>query len=105
MTDSAARKPGCGEGAGRRPQDAPGLFSTWPTTATAGSGWGSPKKETTYPGSDRLLDALVAYGTPEAIAARLKEHLDAGADHVPVQILTKDENLVSALAELAVRLD
>ncbi len=62
---------------------------------------GFSEEETTYPGSDRLLDALVAYGTPEAIAARLKEHLDAGADHVPVQILTKDENLVSALAELA----
>jgi probable F420-dependent oxidoreductase len=62
---------------------------------------GFSEEETTYPGSDRLLDALVAYGTPEAIAARLKEHLDAGADHVPVQVLTKDENLVSALAELA----
>jgi probable F420-dependent oxidoreductase len=62
---------------------------------------GFSEEETTYPGSDRLLDALVAYGSPEAIAARLKEHLDAGADHVPVQILTKDENLVSALAELA----
>jgi probable F420-dependent oxidoreductase len=53
------------------------------------------------PGSDHLVDAVVAYGTPEAIAARLTEHLDAGADHVPVQILTKDENLVPALAELA----
>ncbi len=62
---------------------------------------GFSEEEVTHPGSDRLLDALVAYGTPEAIAARLKEHLDAGADHVPVQILTKDENLVSALAELA----
>lgn len=62
---------------------------------------GFTEAETTFPGSDRLLDALIAYGTPEAIAARLKEHLDAGADHVPVQILTKDENLVSALAELA----
>jgi probable F420-dependent oxidoreductase len=62
---------------------------------------GFSEEEITYPGSDRLLDALVAYGTPEAIAARLKEHLDAGADHVPVQVLTKDENLVSALAELA----
>jgi hypothetical protein len=37
----------------------------------------------------------------DQIAARLKEHLDAGADHVPVQILTKSENLVPALAELA----
>lgn len=53
------------------------------------------------PGSDRLVDALVAYGTPEQIAGRLTAHLDAGADHVPVQVLTKDENLVSALAELA----
>ncbi|WP_343571664.1 LLM class F420-dependent oxidoreductase [Mycobacterium sp.] len=62
---------------------------------------GFSEDETTYPGSDRLIDALVAYGTPEAIAARLREHLDAGADHVPVQVLTTDENLVSALAELA----
>jgi probable F420-dependent oxidoreductase len=62
---------------------------------------GFSDEETTYPGSDRLIDSLVAYGTPEAIAARLQEHLDAGADHVPVQVLTKDENLVSALAELA----
>jgi probable F420-dependent oxidoreductase len=62
---------------------------------------GFSEEEVTYPGSDRLIDSLVAYGSPEAIAARLKEHLDAGADHVPVQILTKDENLVSALAELA----
>jgi len=62
---------------------------------------GFAKEEVTRPRGDRLLDAVVAYGRPEAIAARLKEHLDAGADHVPVQILTKDENLVSALAELA----
>jgi probable F420-dependent oxidoreductase len=53
------------------------------------------------PGSNRLVDAVVAYGTIDAIAARLKEHLDAGADHVPVQVLTSPENLVPALAELA----
>ena len=34
------------------------------------------------PGSDKLIDAVVAHGTPEAIAARLNEHIDAGADHV-----------------------
>ncbi|MBV8863407.1 MAG: LLM class F420-dependent oxidoreductase [Mycobacterium sp.] len=55
----------------------------------------------TRPGSDRLVDALVAYGSTEAIAARLNEHLDAGADHVAVQVLTRSENLVPALAELA----
>ncbi len=53
------------------------------------------------PGSDRLVDAVVAYGTVDAIAARLKQHLDAGADHVPVQVLTSPENLVPALTELA----
>jgi probable F420-dependent oxidoreductase len=53
------------------------------------------------PGSDGLVDAVVAYGTTEAIAARLKQHLDAGADHVPVQVLTSPDKLVPALAELA----
>ena len=53
------------------------------------------------PGSDELVDAVVAYGTVDAIAARLKQHLDAGADHVPVQVLTSPENLVPALTELA----
>lgn len=62
---------------------------------------GFSEDEVTRPGSDRLIDSVVAYGTPEAIAARLNEHLEAGADHVPVQVLTKDDNLVSALAELA----
>jgi probable F420-dependent oxidoreductase len=55
----------------------------------------------TRPGSNRLVDALVAYGTPDAIAARLTEHLDAGADHVAVQVLTRSDKLVAALAELA----
>lgn len=53
------------------------------------------------PGSDRLVDAVVAYGTPDEIAARLKEHITAGADHVAVQVLTGPDKLVPALAELA----
>ena len=53
------------------------------------------------PGSDALVDSVIAYGTVDAIAARLKEHLAAGADHVPVQVLTGSDNLVPALAELA----
>lgn len=57
--------------------------------------------EVSRPGSDRLVDAVVAYCTPDAIAARLNEHLLAGADHVPIQVLTEDDNLVSALTELA----
>ncbi|MCT7367829.1 LLM class F420-dependent oxidoreductase [Mycolicibacterium llatzerense] len=53
------------------------------------------------PGSDRLVDAVLAYGTVDAIAARLKQHLDAGADHVPVQVLTSPDKLIPALTELA----
>jgi probable F420-dependent oxidoreductase len=38
-------------------------------------------------GSDRLVDALVAWGDEEAIGRRVQQHLDAGADHVCVQPL------------------
>jgi probable F420-dependent oxidoreductase len=38
-------------------------------------------------GSDRLIDALVAHGSPDDVAARVREHLGAGADHVCLQVL------------------
>jgi probable F420-dependent oxidoreductase len=38
-------------------------------------------------GSDRLIDALVLHGTPEHIRAGLAAHLDAGANHVGIQVL------------------
>lgn len=62
---------------------------------------GFSDQDVAKPGSDRLVDAVVAYGSVDAIAARLSEHLDAGADHVPVQVLTGSEKLVPALAALA----
>ncbi len=65
---------------------------------------GFTDEDVAKPGSDRLVDAVVAYGTPEAIAARLTQHLEAGADHVPVQVLTSSDKLVEALAALAVPL-
>ncbi len=40
-------------------------------------------------GSDALIDALVAHGSDGQVAAQLTEHLDAGADHVAVQLLTE----------------
>jgi probable F420-dependent oxidoreductase len=39
-------------------------------------------------GSDRLVDALVVWGDEAAIARRIQDHRDAGADHVCVQVLT-----------------
>jgi probable F420-dependent oxidoreductase len=38
-------------------------------------------------GSDRLVDAVVAWGDPETVARRVREHHHAGADHVCVQVL------------------
>lgn len=53
-------------------------------------------------GSDTLIDALVAHGTAEQAAARLTEHLDAGADHVCIQLLTRgDTDPVPLYADLA----
>lgn len=49
-------------------------------------------------GSDRLIDALIAWGETAAIRARVDALLAAGADHVCLQIL--DESLPDALAVL-----
>jgi probable F420-dependent oxidoreductase len=40
-------------------------------------------------GSDALVDALVAQGSADQVATRLGKHLEAGADHVAVQLLTE----------------
>ncbi|RZT12468.1 putative F420-dependent oxidoreductase [Mycobacterium sp. BK558] len=40
--------------------------------------------------SDRLFDALIAWGDEETVLRRVTEHRDAGADHVCVQVLTAD---------------
>lgn len=40
--------------------------------------------------SRRLVDAIVAYGNAETIRRRVSQHLDAGADHVCLQVLTAD---------------
>lgn len=43
--------------------------------------------------SDRLVDALVAWGTPDDVRARVDEHRAAGADHVCVQVLGADATM------------
>ena len=55
-------------------------------------GWGDD--DLADGGSDALVDALVAWGDVDAVAARVAEHRQAGADHVCVQVLDTD---VSAL--------
>ncbi|GAC1323190.1 MAG: LLM class F420-dependent oxidoreductase [Mycobacteriales bacterium] len=41
-------------------------------------------------GSDRLVDTIVAWGDESVVADRVRAHLDAGADHVCVQVLDPD---------------
>lgn len=53
------------------------------------------------PGSDKLIDAVVAHGTAEDIAARLKQHAANGADHVAIQVLGGPDKLIPTLTELA----
>ncbi len=57
-------------------------------------------------GSDRLVDAIVAWGDEKAIRGRIQQHFDAGADHVCIQPLRRgtlnltveDEKVLELLA-------
>jgi len=53
-------------------------------------------------GSDRLIDAVVAWGEPDRIANHIRRHFDAGANHVCVQVLAPMESFqLGAYRELA----
>ncbi|GFG70811.1 TIGR03620 family F420-dependent LLM class oxidoreductase [Mycolicibacter senuensis] len=62
---------------------------------------GLHRSRRTCPGSDRLIDAVVAHGSADDVAARLGEHLDAGADQVTIQVLGGWKALLPTLTELA----
>jgi probable F420-dependent oxidoreductase len=56
-------------------------------------------------GSDSLIDALVAWGDEDAIEARLREHREAGANHVCIQVLSEEGMLpITAWRRLAAAL-
>jgi alkanesulfonate monooxygenase SsuD/methylene tetrahydromethanopterin reductase-like flavin-dependent oxidoreductase (luciferase family) len=56
--------------------------------------------DVTRPGSEKLVDAPVAYGTADDNANRLGEHLRAGANHVVIQVFGGPDKLLPTLAEL-----
>ena len=62
---------------------------------------GFTEDDITKPGSDKLIDAVVAHGTADAIAARLQQHVASGADHVAIQVLGGPDKLIPTLTELA----
>ncbi|MEA2379245.1 MAG: hypothetical protein QOD13_3152, partial [Thermoleophilaceae bacterium] len=52
-------------------------------------------------GSDRLIDAVIPHGSPEEVAEGVGAHFDAGADHVCLQALGDDSQLLDDYEELA----
>lgn len=52
--------------------------------------YGLTEQDVARPGGDRMIDLVVPFGSPEALAAKAAEHLAAGADHVGVQVATRD---------------
>jgi hypothetical protein len=47
-------------------------------------------------GSDRLVDAIVAWGDERAIRDRIRQHHEAGADHVCIQPLRRATRMLTA---------
>ncbi|MBO1770147.1 LLM class flavin-dependent oxidoreductase [Agrococcus sp. TF02-5] len=54
--------------------------------------------------TDEAVDALAPHGSPARLAEAVREHLDAGADHVCVQILPAREDPLPALEALSAEL-
>ncbi|MDQ6671544.1 MAG: TIGR03620 family F420-dependent LLM class oxidoreductase [Chloroflexota bacterium] len=62
---------------------------------------GNTDEDVSGGGSDRLVDAIVAWGDEANIARRVREHLDGGADHVLLQPLGDLDAALRQLESLA----
>jgi probable F420-dependent oxidoreductase len=62
------------------------------------------ESDVTKPGSDKLIDAVVAHGSARDIASRLNEHLEAGADHIAINVLGSPDTLLPTLTALSDRI-
>lgn len=65
---------------------------------------GFSEADTAAPGSDRLVDEVVVHGGAAALGAGVRAHLDAGADHVCVQVQPVSADVVAVLTALAAEL-
>jgi len=63
------------------------MYLTLPNYCRNLARFGFGDKDITGGGSDRLVDAIVAWGNEKTIAERIRAHHDAGADHVCIQPL------------------
>jgi probable F420-dependent oxidoreductase len=65
---------------------------------------GFDSDDLTFPGSDRLIDALAIHGDPDTIADGLRAHLTAGANQVAIQVLSADNDILPTARALAGRI-
>ena len=63
--------------------------------------FGYTQRDISGGGSDRLIDAVIPHGSPEAIAEAIRAHLEAGADHVCLQPLGHGPEPLEDFAALA----
>lgn len=74
------------------------VLDNYTTTMRRG---GFSAADVAVPGSDRLVDQIVVRGDAAALAAGVRAHLDAGADHVCVQVQPVDSNVLTTLGAIA----
>lgn len=67
---------------------APGYLANLRRLGFSDEDWADPKAA-----SDRLVDGIVAWGSVDEVVARIREHHQAGADHVCIQVLRADRDL------------
>lgn len=84
------------------------LVRDWATTYLGLENYVNNLKETGFPDlavgdepTDELLDALAPLGGADQAAARVEEHLSAGADHVPVYPVDVSEDTAPSFELLA----
>lgn len=79
------------------------MYSQLPNYRNSWLRQGFDESDVVVGGSDKLAEAMVAMGDAESVAARVRAHLDAGADQVVVQVLGDDpsDDPLPALRELA----
>ncbi|MFR9731144.1 LLM class F420-dependent oxidoreductase [Saccharopolyspora sp. MS10] len=79
------------------------MYSQLPNYRNSWLRQGFDETDVVVGGSDRLAEGMVAMGGAEAVAAHVRRHLDAGADHVVIQVVGDDhsDDPVPALRELA----
>lgn len=87
----------------RRAHNHLGPYSQLPNYRNSWRRLGFTEQDLVMGGSTRLAEALVAWGRAEDLAARVREHFTAGADHVVVQALgeSADADPVPALRSIA----